>query len=188
MTTLARAPICEVLSVKISKDFKPPRDLFYEISLKRLRDTANEAGIYEPEKGDLIAFTDVRPKSISDLDRPKRPYVIALVQGPLGETSNKLPILSSKPIECFEQRMAMDHKRETEADKKKETLFAVFLTNMTTNIRIWTALHLGQERGNMSLIQKVLQSDSSVRIVMYFSLNVSDNICLSFFVSMLKQI
>ena len=180
MTALARAPICEVISVKISKDYKPPKDLFYEISLKRYRENANEAGIYEPEKGDVIAFTDVRPKCISDLDRPKRPYVIAIVQGSQDMASNRLRILSSKHIECFDPRVEMDQKRETEAGKekesqpgqKKETLFAVFLANMTTNTRIWNALHVDQEKGNMSLIQKVLQPDPAVRILMYFSFNV----------------
>ena len=197
MTSLARAPICEVISVKISEDYKPPKDLFYEISFKRYRKTtANEAGIYEPEKGDVIAFTDVRPKYISDLDRPKRPYVIAIVQGSKDENSNKLRILSSKPIDCFNQRVEMDQRRETEADKrretqpdeKKETLFAVYLINMTTNMRIWNALHADQENGNLSLIRKVLQPDHAVRIPMFFPLMFPTIFVLSSLVAMLKKI
>jgi hypothetical protein len=44
-------------------------------------DTRKDVGKYEPEVGDLIALTDVRPKCIDDLNRPKRFYLIAYVLG-----------------------------------------------------------------------------------------------------------
>lgn len=45
------------------------------------KDRKNEirGGMYDPEVGDLIVFTNKRPKCIDDLNTPKRPYVIALV-------------------------------------------------------------------------------------------------------------
>lgn len=90
-TTLRRAPACEVLDVKKQKEFKPPKNLFYELTWK------SGPGLYEPEFGDLMALTDVKPKCIDDLNRPKRPYLIALVQGK-NEDSVKINVLSSKPI------------------------------------------------------------------------------------------
>ncbi|CBI22565.3 unnamed protein product, partial [Vitis vinifera] len=133
MTMVSQAPLCEILSVETTKDYEPPTNLKYKITLKVIRNNGNDAEIYEPETGDLIALTDVRPKCISDLNRPKISYTVA------------------SPIE-FEQNM--------ETNKKRKTLFAVFLINMITNNRIWAALNIGPDLGNKSIIQKVLQPDS----------------------------
>ncbi|KAL3527377.1 hypothetical protein ACH5RR_012033 [Cinchona calisaya] len=154
MKTLSRAPVCEVFDVKISKDYKPPKELYYEISLKQMGQNEQKEGSYEPEFGDLIALTDVRPKCIDDLNRPKRPYLLALIQGMKDEGSFRLPILSSKPIE-FE-------KQGNKKGKKGDKLFAVYLTNLTTNIRIWKALNPDPVASNMNIIRSVFQVDPSV--------------------------
>lgn len=154
MTTLSGAPMCEVFDVKISKDYKPPKELYYSISLKQMGKNEKKEGIYEPEFGDLIALTDARPKCIDDLCRPKRPYLLAVIQGKKDGDSQKLPILSSKPIE-FE-------KREDEKGKNRDKLFAVYLTNLTTNIRIWKALRPDPEVANMKIIKAILQVDRNV--------------------------
>ncbi|KAL2504450.1 P-loop containing nucleoside triphosphate hydrolase superfamily protein [Abeliophyllum distichum] len=96
-TTLYHAPVCEIFDVKQHKDFRLPNNFSYNITLRRLSDSEKDEA-YEPEVGDLIALTDVKPKRIDDLDRPKRSYTIALVQGMKGEGSFKIPVLSSKPI------------------------------------------------------------------------------------------
>ncbi|CAK9136422.1 unnamed protein product [Ilex paraguariensis] len=67
VTNLSRAPMCEIFDVRISKGFKPPKDLFYDIFLKRMREEENGKGKYEPEVGDLIALANVRPRCINDL-------------------------------------------------------------------------------------------------------------------------
>ncbi|RVW94661.1 putative helicase MAGATAMA 3 [Vitis vinifera] len=158
MTMVSQAPLCEILSVETTKDYEPPTNLKYKITVKGIRNNGNDAEIYEPETGDLIALIDVRPKCISDLNRPKRSYIVAsVVAKPVRDPDEPPPeedtctVLSSKPIE-FEQNM--------ETNKKRETLFAVFLINMTTNNRIWAALNIGPDLGNKSIIQKVLQPDS----------------------------
>ncbi|KAJ9679683.1 hypothetical protein PVL29_021572 [Vitis rotundifolia] len=158
MTMVSQAPLCEILSVETTQDYKPPTNLKYKITVKGIRNNGNDAEIYEPETGDLIALTDVRPKCISDLNRPKRSYIVAsVVAKPVRDLDEPPPeedtciVLSSKPIE-FEQNM--------ETNKKRETLFAVFLINMTTNNRIWAALNIGPDLGNKCIIQKVLQPDS----------------------------
>ncbi|KAA8532130.1 hypothetical protein F0562_006728 [Nyssa sinensis] len=153
ITTVSHAPTRKILAIDESKDFKPPKQLYYNISLKSMRDTENDIGMYEPEVGDLIALTEVRPKCIDDLNRPERPYIVALVQGRRGDNSpDRLPVRSSKPI--------MFH--QDKKDKKKGTLFATYLTNMTTNTRIWKALNSEVKGVNMNIIQKVLQSDATV--------------------------
>ncbi|KAG5534406.1 hypothetical protein RHGRI_022506 [Rhododendron griersonianum] len=153
--TATRAPTREIWTVKISKDFKPPKDLYYNISLDRKRDTANDEGMYEPEFGDLIAFTEVRPRCIDDLDRPKSPYLIALVQRVDDYGSGKIEIRASKPIVPGEYG-------GTQGNKQNRRLFVVHLTNMITNLRIWTALKSELEGGNMNIIKRVLQTDSTI--------------------------
>ncbi|PQM40345.1 helicase sen1-like [Prunus yedoensis var. nudiflora] len=133
MMTLSHAPTCEILTVEYSKYHKPPKALFYDITYKKDAevDQNHKGPMYEPQVGDLIALTNVKPKCIDDLNRPQRFYLIAYVDGVTD--LEKFPddfefkILSSKPIGFGEQ--------ETQ-QSKRETLFAVYLMNMTTNIRV----------------------------------------------------
>ncbi|XP_058179726.1 uncharacterized protein LOC131298340 [Rhododendron vialii] len=149
------APMREIWTVNISKDFEPPNALYYNISLNKKRDIANGKVMYKPKFGDLIALTEVRPKWIRDLDRPKSPYVIAVVQG-MGEYgSEKIEIRASKTIVLGEY----GDQRE---DKNKRSLFVVYLGNFITEIRIWTALKSELEGGSMNIIKRVLQPDSTI--------------------------
>ncbi|BBN69579.1 P-loop containing nucleoside triphosphate hydrolases superfamily protein [Prunus dulcis] len=133
MMTLSQAPTCEILAVKTSKGHKPPKDLFYDIIMKG---RGEAAGSYEPQAGDLIALTDIRPKCTDDLNKPRDSYLIAYV---LRGRDNNLSILSSKPI-------------NKEGGKK---LLAVYLINMMTNVHVWKALN--SEGANTNLTKNVLQ-------------------------------
>ncbi|XP_019172157.1 PREDICTED: probable helicase MAGATAMA 3 isoform X6 [Ipomoea nil] len=151
MNSLRNAPSCEVLDVKISKDFKPPKDLLYNILLKKTREGDGESKLpYEPEAGDLIAFSDVKPKRVEDLNRPKMSYVIAVIQGRKDDGSARFPILSSKPV-TFKKKM--------EGVREGDKLFVVYLTSLTTNIRIWKSLNMDKESANLKIIKTVLQID-----------------------------
>lgn len=164
--TVARAPSRETWSITRSKHFEPPKDLYYNILLNEAKpkekniflnekkDAANIGEVYEPEFGDLIALTEVRPKSIDDLDRPKSPYLIALVNWVDEDDPDKIGIRASKPIILGEDG-------DEQGNERKPILFAVYLTNMITNERIWTAL---KSQLNMNIIKRVLQPDSTVRI------------------------
>ncbi|XP_059284239.1 probable helicase MAGATAMA 3 isoform X1 [Lycium ferocissimum] len=160
LSTVWRAPALEVLDVKISKDFKPPKGLYYNILLKRTKEgegeksEAKNESKYKPEVGDLIALTDVRPRRIEDLNRPKRSYLIAIVQGMKNEDSDRIPILSSQLIP-FQKP---DRAKGEHGDK----LFIVYLSNLTTNIRIWNALHSDLENANLEIIKTVLKSDPDI--------------------------
>jgi hypothetical protein len=165
MSTLSRAPTSVILDFKPAKEFKPPKDLFYNVELSILRKfeeddgrkIENDDGRYEPEARDLIAITNVRPKCIADLERPDRSYVAAFVLNVKQE--RYLTILSSKPI-LFEE-----HNR-----KIRKILYAIPLINMTTNIRLWSALNSELAGGNLNIIQRVLQSRYPVRflVIDYF--------------------
>ncbi|KAJ0961676.1 hypothetical protein J5N97_000694 [Dioscorea zingiberensis] len=109
MKTLSHVPTCEILTIKDSDE--PPGDLFYDITDKRDTETdENHKGMtYEPQVGDVIALTYVRPKCIDDLNRPPRFYLIAYVDkaNDIDEFPDALQfkILSSKPINNGEPDM-----------------------------------------------------------------------------------
>ncbi|XP_031110051.1 uncharacterized protein LOC116014190 isoform X2 [Ipomoea triloba] len=156
--TLFSAPACEVLALKVSKDFKFPKDFYYSIRLKPTREGSGGGSnkqVYEPEVGDLIAFSDVRPKRIEDLNRPKMSYLIAVVQGRGDDDHDHddddwFPILSSKPIMTFQ-------KKEGGKGMEGDEVFVVYLTSLTTNIRLWKSLNMDLESPNLNMIKTVWQ-------------------------------
>ncbi|CAK8538105.1 unnamed protein product [Lathyrus sativus] len=146
LSGVARAPFCEILKLERddSKLFNLPKPLIYNIEFEK------DVGKYEPEYGDLVLFTDIRPKSVDDLklNTPKSPYHVAFVLGPKSEFDKKIQVISSK---CINKDFESD-KRDFETQK----LYAVYLMNMTTNVRIWKALN---SKSHGSIIEKVLQPD-----------------------------
>ncbi|KAK7255007.1 hypothetical protein RIF29_28406 [Crotalaria pallida] len=146
-TTLSKATLCEIKSVKTTKSFQLPKDLFYELIVLEKRGIDKDANYNTPTVGDLIAITNVRPQCIDDLYRPSS--VIAYVYKMGGVPGNSsLTVLSSKPLTMAE-------------GKKYGPIFAVSLTTLTTNIRIWRSLHGELEGSNMKILEKVLQLQSS---------------------------
>ncbi|KAJ4974650.1 hypothetical protein NE237_007824 [Protea cynaroides] len=148
MMNLSQAPKCQIDYVE-SRSLNLAQDFVYFMVVRKEGDGKHDKEIYEPQKGDLIALSDVRPVCIDDLNRPRRSYLPALVTFAYeDEDSYFFEVVSSKAI-VFEQ----------EVQKKRESLFAVFLINMVTNNRIWNAL---QQGGNLNIIKEVLSTDSTV--------------------------
>ncbi|WOH15111.1 hypothetical protein DCAR_0934648 [Daucus carota subsp. sativus] len=146
------APLFEIVDINMSEGFKPPRDLFYDIVLRKIgRKNENEEND-ELQMFDLIALTDIRPRYVADLNRPNWPYTIASVEGK-STTVNKVKIyeiLSSKPIML---------ENLGKGGSKRVNLFSVHLTNLNTNIRIWKALNW--RAANINIVRNLLQSDST---------------------------
>ncbi|CAL5371478.1 unnamed protein product [Camellia sinensis] len=162
---VARAPTREILTVETTKGF--PKMLRYNIILERMENTANNyEGMYEPAVGDLIALTELRPKCIDDLHRPNSSYLVALVTKTnddsdcfwIQQEENK-DDSDELEIKVLSSNLIMFAADELEDQNKKRKLFAVYLTNMITNIRIWTALN---SEGNVNIIKRVLQTDSTI--------------------------
>ncbi|XP_058787783.1 uncharacterized protein LOC131662105 isoform X2 [Vicia villosa] len=152
---VSRAPFCEVLTAEPerSKSYIPTKFLLYEISVNRTYNDSKDVGTYEPEVGDLIALTDFKPKTIEDLNRPRRYYHIAYVYGSK-ESTGKISVLSSK---CIDMEINSNYLRSNNAPK----LYATYLLNLTTNIRVWKALNSELEGANTNMIKKVLQANSN---------------------------
>ncbi|WMV32552.1 hypothetical protein MTR67_025937 [Solanum verrucosum] len=155
VTAASQAPAIEVVDVKISGS-KHHKGLYYNIVLKRGKEGERIRETYEPEVGDLIAFSDVRLKSMDDLNRPKRSFLIALVQGK-DENLDRLTILSSKPIPFVKQHY--------DKGEQGDNLFIVYLSNLTTNIRIWKTLNSDLKSANLKIIETMLEVDPSISMI-----------------------
>ena len=158
MSTVSQATVPAIFSVRQTVKCKPPKDLFYHVTLESVKKFEHHGVIYEPEVRDIIAITGVRPN---------RSYLVAFVLSVRYERF--LTILSSKPI-------LFEHGK----NKKRQNLYGVPLINMTTNICIWRALNFKLEGGNLNIIQKLLQSSSMVKflVISYFIWHI--NIRLKF--------
>ncbi|KOM47107.1 hypothetical protein LR48_Vigan07g081100 [Vigna angularis] len=152
---VSHARLCEIKKVERAKFFRPNKDLLYLITLKNISDEVEHeeenGGKYVPESGDLFVLTDVKPRRIDDLTRSGRFYHTAYVCGPKESDTEEILILSSKIME-------MDILNEF-GRIKSQKLYAVFLMNLTTNNRIWKALHSLSEDYDVDIIKQVLQPE-----------------------------
>ncbi|CAJ2652929.1 unnamed protein product [Trifolium pratense] len=155
---VSRAPFCEIERVEGSKEMKLPKSRqqfkqFHHIIWLKSTTESNRVetgdGNYEPGSGDLIAITTIRPRSLNDLNTLKSPYHIAYVNGSKNGSSDRITVLSSKSME-----MDIEHDSRRNNTQK---LYAVFLMNMITNVRIWKALNTQSNGDHLSIIEEVLQ-------------------------------
>ncbi|KAF3577855.1 hypothetical protein DY000_02033366 [Brassica cretica] len=108
--------------------------LLYDITLSN---EDNLSAKYQPKCGDLIALTKTRPRRIDDLD----PLLLAYVFKMDGDLIISVHV-----------------SRSLSPGEKHSIRFGVSLTTLTTNTRIWNALH--NEAANSTLIQSVLQGNN----------------------------
>lgn len=152
MESVGQAPACEVTRIEFSKDHKPPKELYYNILTRKISDFRNNGGHYEPEVGDLIVLTKTKPRRTEDLIKPGEPLILALVS-PMDEDSDMTRLLLSKDVssELWPRR-----------DKPFIRMFATYLANLVTNMRIWKAL-FPDPLVSMNLVQKILRPITEVR-------------------------
>lgn len=158
--TVSEAPACEITDIELAGDYNPPHDLLYQIEMKTVADIDRKGEVYEPETGQLIALTDMRPTCIDDLNKPGNSYSIALIrrvrQKKDDEDVYEVQILASKPIK-LEVHLQVD-------DRYIYGIygFAVYLSNVTTYMHIWNALNSDPDGPGIYVIKQLLQPDSAV--------------------------
>ncbi|XP_027334796.1 uncharacterized protein LOC113849239 [Abrus precatorius] len=157
MKMVSEAPMCEIIDIDFSKDYNLPNNLLYQVQMKTTVIIDKKGDIYEPEVGDLIVLTDMKPTCIDDLNKPGNSYSTALIRKVKKEKENedvyKVQILASKPIKF---------KMQLQKDETYIYGFAVCLVNLTTNLRVWNALNSDAEGPGMHLIKQLLQLNTSV--------------------------
>ncbi|CAJ2652925.1 unnamed protein product [Trifolium pratense] len=162
---VSHAPFCEIADVNESRQLTIPipeaQNQFIQFHhVIRLKsetesDEVENIGNYIPVSGDLIAFTHIRPKGLSELNTLKSPYRIAYVKEARKawkELPDRISVLTSKCMnmdvendlgnnkELSSKCMKMDIGYDLWNNKELK-LYAVYLMNMTTNVRIWNALN-----------------------------------------------
>ncbi|KAI3926683.1 hypothetical protein MKW92_000475 [Papaver armeniacum] len=154
MMNMCKAPKCKILSVEKHKHYKPPRNFIYTMLLDHMgEDGKPDKDVYKPQGSDIIAFSDVRPERVKDFVRVS--YIPAMILGVDEEMPYLVEVLTSKPIIVEDEN--------GEENLIKDPLFAVFLINMTTNLRIWRALHPSGAR-NENIIKEVLRANSKAEV------------------------
>ncbi|XP_074320392.1 helicase sen1-like [Silene latifolia] len=150
LESIAESPASEISKISIDKTHKPPKELHYEITIRPVTDLHNPGGHYDPQSGDVFALSNVRPQNIGDLVRPGQNIIFAFVE----KASEDEPSILITPSEVLDRSELLSKKKETK-------LFATFVMNLTTNKRIWKALHPSPKSPNLGLLENLLQHNPS---------------------------
>ncbi|XP_018479580.2 helicase sen1-like [Raphanus sativus] len=137
LKSVSRSPVFFIRSMenRTKKSSGSSSDtLLYDITLTY---ADNFGAKYQPKCGDLIALTKQRPRRIDDLD----PLLLAYVFKMDGDLI-----------------ISVHASRSISPDEIHSVSFGVSLTTLTTNTRIWNALH--NEAANSTLIQSILQGNT----------------------------
>ncbi|XP_010435549.2 PREDICTED: helicase sen1-like [Camelina sativa] len=138
--SLSKAPVFEITSMeRKTSSGSSSNNLFYDI---KITNALSIGAKYQPKGGDLIALTKERPRRIDELN----PLLLAYVSY---DGDLLITVHSSRSISDLEMNRMF---RETSLH------FGVFLMNLTTNTRIWNALH--NEAANLTLVKSVLQEST----------------------------
>lgn len=134
LKSLSKAPVFYIRSMEArTMELPSRRSNNFNISLMSVAQVN-----YEPKCGDLIALTEEA--------RPRMNSLILAYVFSVKENELQISVRSSTSISI---------------DEKFTFRYGVFLMNLTTNTRIWKALH--NNGANLSLIKSVLQENSTVR-------------------------
>ncbi|KAG9442390.1 hypothetical protein H6P81_018244 [Aristolochia fimbriata] len=143
MEMISRAPAFKVLWIKSKK---PSEKLLYDVRIRLLTAGEGNSESYVPKTGDVLVLSSIRPKKMSDLESIGGSITLASVIK--NENYAVLP----------EYQIKIQSSRSIAVEKGQEpSLFAVYLSNITTNSRIWLSITSVK---NLSIIQNVLNTDS----------------------------
>ncbi|KAK1553169.1 hypothetical protein Q3G72_030003 [Acer saccharum] len=152
MDTISRAPFAQVVDLEESKPYGIG---LYDVKVDSWRNRFSNRG-KEPYKtlpGDILILADTKPETASDLQRVGNTWSFLSVtkitedenENDIGSTSSHFKVKVSKDIQVD--------------DKKKKSIFVIFLTNIIPNRRIWNSLHMA---GNLKVINEILYTSSVV--------------------------
>ncbi|KAG7559273.1 P-loop containing nucleoside triphosphate hydrolase [Arabidopsis thaliana x Arabidopsis arenosa] len=133
--SVSKSPVVQIRSMETKmkqSSGSSSNKLVYDITLKAAEGFSAK---YQPKCGDLIALTTEKPRRITDLN----PLLLGYVFSSDGDL--KISVHLSRSISLVENYR-----------------FGVFLMTLTTNTRIWNALH--NEADTSTLIKSVLQANT----------------------------
>ncbi|PON39575.1 ATP-dependent DNA helicase PcrA [Parasponia andersonii] len=150
MEVLYSSPYAEVVAIEESK---PYGTKLYQVRVNYWRNRYNDRS-KEPYKtlpGDLLVLANAKPEAFSDLERTGRSWAFLSVSN---ITEDENGDYSSSTY--FKVKSSKEFELEMEMQK---SLVVTFLANLTTNKRVWKALHMSR---NLKILDDVLCTGSGV--------------------------
>ncbi|KAK1380712.1 UvrD-like helicase ATP-binding domain-containing protein [Heracleum sosnowskyi] len=143
MEIMHSAPYAEVTYLD---ECKPYGTLIYNVKVDAWKNKFSDRGKdpYRTLPGDILVLSDAKPESFSDLQQLGTMWAFGSVINITDEENEDISTSTHFKIKVS---------KDIEFKDGGESLFVVFLTNITTNKRIWKALHMLR---NLNIINKVL--------------------------------
>ncbi|KAK9275351.1 hypothetical protein L1049_022615 [Liquidambar formosana] len=150
MEIISRAPFAEVIAFD---ECKPYGTSLYDVKVDYWRNRFSDRGKepYRTLPGDIFILADAKPEIISDLQRVGRTWTFALV--------TKIPDDDNEDVSTSTYFKVKASKDIEVKDSMQKSMFVIFLINVTTNKRIWNALH---KLRNLKIIKEVLCTSSVI--------------------------
>ncbi|KDO57816.1 hypothetical protein CISIN_1g000038mg [Citrus sinensis] len=164
LENISKAPFAQVVAFD---DSEPDRPMLYDVQVgywsNRFSDLGKEP--YKTLPGDILVLADDKPETASDLQRVGRIQTfvavtkIAEVENESDEKESDEEDVDKNEIDTSSTYFQVKASRKIQIDGAKKLPFLIFLTNITTNKRIWNSLHMN---GNSKIIKEILCTDSVV--------------------------
>ncbi|KAL5554069.1 hypothetical protein UlMin_041470 [Ulmus minor] len=156
MDALYKAPFAHVTSFEESK---PRGTRVYDIGVDYWRNRFNRSSkeLYKTLPGDLLVLTNVKPETSSDLERAGTSWAFLSVTKITEDEDD-----DDSTSTYFKVRASKDSELETEMHN---SLFVIFLVNITSQKRVWKALRMQR---NVKILNDVLSVDSAVSLLMLY--------------------
>ncbi|KAF9613111.1 hypothetical protein IFM89_005590 [Coptis chinensis] len=159
MEVVSMAPVAEVVSLE---ECKPYGSFFYDVKVDSWRNRSRAGGKepYKPKPGDIFILSDALPETVSDFERYGRTWSFASVT----KVAENEDMANNSKVSNDDHDTPMSFKVQTSRtveikEGMRNSLFAVFLINTTTNSRIWKSLH---KLGNVKILEEVSCPDSAI--------------------------
>ncbi|KAJ7942728.1 UvrD-like Helicase, ATP-binding domain, P-loop containing nucleoside triphosphate hydrolase [Quillaja saponaria] len=149
MEIISEAPFGKVVALEESKPYGAK---LYDVKIDCWKNRFTDRG-KEPYKtlpGDVLVLTDAKPETVHDLQRVGRSWTFLSVS----------KITEDENEDVTSTYFKVNAPKEIDPNEwKQKSLFVVFLVNITTNRRIWSALQMS---GNLQLNKEILCTDNLV--------------------------
>ncbi|CAL1353525.1 unnamed protein product [Linum trigynum] len=148
MEVISKAPFASMTELE---ECKPHGSFLHKVQVDYWRNRGGGSSgnpPYRTSVWDLVLLADAKPETVSDLQRPGCFWSLAVViphPEYEGGSSTQFILQASKELEPG-----------TGVDEKP-TMFVIYLMSITTNRRIWNALHMSR---NLTIIDKVLSAET----------------------------
>ncbi|KAL0302225.1 UNVERIFIED_CONTAM: hypothetical protein Sangu_3111700 [Sesamum angustifolium] len=179
LETVYKAPFAEVTSFNELKGDK----LQYHVKVDHWRNRKSERGKepYRTLPGDVVLLSDLKPETVCYLQRVDRTFTFASVTNTVDDETRE------SGDNCTPSNFKVKTEKHVEVgDGQSNSLYVLFLMNMTTNKRIWNALSM---RRNLKIIKKVLcKNDSGEEYCDFCPLKCNSDIEVKFVLNLFSNL